>query len=66
MALENESPKEFWFGVLEDLSQDIGFRSIICVIYQVSLQFFLYIIKDTLKNTARLAILVHYAQLWTV
>ena len=25
MALGNESPKEFWFGVLEDLSQDLGF-----------------------------------------
>ena len=66
MALENETPKEFWFGALEDFSQDIGFWSIICVIYHVSLQFFLYIIKDTLKNTASLAILVHYAQLWTV
>ena len=25
MALGNESPKEFLFGVLEDLSQDLGF-----------------------------------------
>ena len=38
MALGNESPKEFWFGVLEDLSQDLGFWSIICVISHVNLQ----------------------------
>ena len=38
MALGNESPKEFWFGVLEDLSQDLGFWSIICVISHVTLQ----------------------------
>ena len=38
MALENESPKEFLFWVLEDLSQDFGFWSIIYVIYHVTLQ----------------------------
>ena len=38
MALGNESPKEFLFGVLEDLSQDLGFWSIICVISHVTLQ----------------------------
>ena len=38
MALGNESPKEFWFGVLEDLSQDLGFWSMICVIFHVVLQ----------------------------
>ena len=38
MALGNESPKEFLFGVLEDLSQDLGFWSIICVISLVTLQ----------------------------
>ena len=40
MALGNESPKEFLFGVLEDLSQDLGFWSIICVIFHVVLQKF--------------------------
>ena len=38
MALGYESPKEFLFGVLEDLSQDLGFWSIICVISHVTLQ----------------------------
>ena len=47
MALRIEPPKEFLFGVLEeflqdilleDLSQDIGFWSIICVISHVVLQ----------------------------
>ena len=32
MALGNESQKEFLFGVLEELSQDLGCWSIICVI----------------------------------
>ena len=40
MALENDSPKEFWFGVLEDLSQDFGFWSIMYVIFHVILQKF--------------------------
>ena len=40
MALGNESPKEFLFGVLEDLSQDLGFLSIIFVIFHVVLQKF--------------------------
>ena len=40
MALGNESPKEFSFGVLEDLPQDLGFWSIICVIFHVVLQKF--------------------------
>ena len=35
MALGNESQKEF--GVLEDLSQDLGFWFIICVISHVFL-----------------------------
>ena len=38
MALGNESPKEFWFGVLEDLLQAFGFWIIIYVIFHVVLQ----------------------------
>ena len=38
MALGNESQKEFWFEVLEFLSQDLGFWSMICVIFHVVLQ----------------------------
>ena len=38
MALGNESQREFRFGVLEDLSQDLGLWSIICVISDVVLQ----------------------------
>jgi len=38
MAPGNESPKEFWFRVPEDLSQDLGFRSIICVTPHVTLR----------------------------
>ena len=41
MALGNESPKEFCFGVLEDLSQAFGFWIIIYVIFHVVLQKFL-------------------------
>ena len=41
MALGNESPKEFLFGVLEDLLQAFGFWIIIYVIFHVVLQKFL-------------------------
>ena len=34
LILRSESPKELRFGVLEDLLQDIGFWSIIYVIFQ--------------------------------
>ena len=40
MALGNESPKEFWFWVLEDLPKDFGCWSIIYVIFNVVLQKF--------------------------
>ena len=33
MTLGNESPKEFLFGVLEDISQDLGFLYIIRMIF---------------------------------
>ena len=39
MALGNESQNEFLFGVLEDLLQDLGFWSIICVISHVTLRY---------------------------
>ena len=45
----NESQKEFLFGVLEDLSQDIGFWSIICVISHVTLQNLLTLNKRYLR-----------------
>ena len=51
MVLENEFPKKFRFWVLEDLSQDLGFWSIICVISHVTLT----------KNIASHSILVHIA-----
>ena len=66
MALGNESPKEFLFGVLEDLSQDLGFWSIICVISHVTLHKLLTHNKKYLKNIARHTISVHNAQLRTV
>ena len=50
MALGNESPKEFLFGVLEDLSQDLGFWSIICVISYVTLQNLLTLNKRYLQK----------------
>ena len=51
MALRNDPPKEFWFGVLEDLSQDLGFWSIICVISQVVLQKFWSTINKKVRFT---------------
>ena len=51
MVLGNESPKEFWFGVLEDLSQDLGFWSIICVISHVVLQKFWSTINKKVRFT---------------
>ena len=51
MVLGNESPKEFWFGELEDLSQDLGFWSIICVISHVVLQKFWSTINKKVRFT---------------
>ena len=66
MVQGNEYPKEFWFGVLEDLSQDLGFRSIICVISHVTLQKLLTHNKIYLQKHCQAFKLFHIAQLWIV